>query len=86
MESSALEGVGMKWVKGLVFMLGFISGGLEIVAATVFKIVRPGVAEAHDTFNEPWSVHVVRINRDHLEFRFLPSLGFRDRIGLNTLS
>ena len=85
MESSALEGVGMKWVKGLVFMLGFISGGLEIVAATVFKIVRPGVAEAHDTFNEPWSVHVVRINRDHPEFRFLPSLGFRDRIGLNTL-
>jgi len=55
-------------------------------ASDRFRAAGDGLAVAHDTFDEPWSAHVLRIERARTQYRFLPSLAFHDRIGLNTLS
>ena len=62
---------------------------LRVVLAgdpVAFRSSGPGVAEAHVVRDEPWSIHVVRIERDQPQLRFMPSLAFHDRIGLNPLS
>lgn len=62
---------------------------LRVVLAgdpVAFRSSGPGVAEAHVVRDEPWSIHIVRIERDQPQLRFMPSLAFHDRIGLNPLS
>lgn len=52
----------------------------------VFREEVPGIATAHVARDEPWSIHVVRVDRSRPGLRFFPSLAFHDRIGLNPLS
>jgi uncharacterized protein YigE (DUF2233 family) len=93
MGHPAMEGPGMIRPKasssgllssGILLLLALLAASAQ--AATRFQPAGEGVAVAHDTFDEPWSVHVVRVDRTHTRYRFLPTLGQQDRIGLNTLS
>lgn len=52
----------------------------------VFRDDSPGIAVAHVVRDEPWSIHVVRVERSRPDLGFFPSLAFHDRIGLNPLS
>jgi hypothetical protein len=51
-----------------------------------FRESAPGIAVAHAVRDEPWSIHIVRVERSQPRLRFFPSLAFHDRIGLNPLS
>jgi hypothetical protein len=51
-----------------------------------FQVVGDGVAYRHDTTPEPWSIHAIRFDRSRDDLKYVPNLGFFDRIGLNTLS
>ena len=51
-----------------------------------FREESPGIATAHIVKDEPWSIHVVRVDRSRRGLGFFPSLAFHDRIGLNPLS
>lgn len=51
-----------------------------------FRDDSPGVAVAQVVRDEPWSIHVVRVERSRPGLGFFPSLAFHDRIGLNALS
>ena len=51
-----------------------------------FREETPGMATAHVVREEPWSIHVVRVDRSRAGLRFFASLAFHDRIGLNPLS
>lgn len=55
-------------------------------AAVRFKPAAEGVAIGHDELDQPWSLHIVRIERSHKEYSLVPALAFHDRIGLNQLS
>ena len=51
-----------------------------------FRESAPGIGVAHAVRDEPWSIHIVRVERTQPRLRFFPSLAFHDRIGLNALS
>ena len=51
-----------------------------------FRESAPGIGVAHAVRDEPWSIHIVRVERAQPRLRFFPSLAFHDRIGLNALS
>ena len=54
--------------------------------APKFRESAPGIGVAHAVRDEPWSIHIVRVERSQPRLRFFPSLAFHDRIGLNALS
>ncbi|MBM3848764.1 MAG: phosphodiester glycosidase family protein [Verrucomicrobia bacterium] len=56
------------------------------IGGIAFRAAGPGLAVAHVERDEPWSLHVVRVDRRHPGLGFFPSLAFHDRIGLNPLS
>ncbi len=79
--------------------LGLRSGGWSVLllltcwrvlfgaqALPEFRDASPGIAVAHVVRDEPWSIHVVRVERSRSGLGFFPSLAFHDRIGLNPLS
>jgi hypothetical protein len=51
-----------------------------------FREVAPGIGVSHAVRDEPWSIHIVRVDRSQPRLGFFPSLAFHDRIGLNPLS
>lgn len=67
----------------IAFLLGTGSIGAGGIA---FRATRPGLSVAHVVRDEPWSLHVVRVDRGHPGLGFFPSLALHDRIGLNPLS
>ena len=60
--------------------------GLARADTNGFQTVTDGVAYRHDVRPEPWSIHILRVDRNRDDLRYLPVLGQFDRIGLNTLS
>ena len=73
-------------IAAIAVSCGFV--GLEVARAETngFQAVTDGVAYRHDVLPEPWSIHLLRIDRGRDDLRYLPILGQFDRIGLNTLS
>lgn len=62
------------------------AGGAVTAGPIAFRDAGPGLSVAHVVRDEPWSLHVVRVDRHHPGLGFFPSLAFHDRIGLNPLS
>jgi hypothetical protein len=56
------------------------------LAAERFHPAGDGIAVLQERTPEPWSVHVVRIDRSRRDLSLRPSLAFHDGIGLNELS
>ena len=74
---------------GFLFRLALVGCHLWVVvigSPTEFRTAGPGLSVAHVVRDEPWSIHVVRVDRNQSSLQFCPSLAFHDRIGLNTLS
>lgn len=72
-------------------LLGLMLIGLSRVqvwgeAFPAFREASPGISVSHAVRDEPWSIHIVRVERSHPRLGFFPSLAFHDRIGLNALS
>lgn len=71
--------LGLMWVAlGHFLVLG--------EALQEFREVAPGIGVSHAVRAEPWSIHIVRVDRSQPGLGFFPSLAFHDRIGLNPLS
>ena len=72
-------------------LLGLMLVGLSRVqvwgeAFPAFREASPGISVSHAVRDEPWSIHIVRVDRSQPGLGFFPSLAFHDRIGLNPLS
>jgi len=83
----------MRTVGLLVFGVVLASSRLgfsPLIAApgtAAFRESSPGVAHAQDLVaSEPWSIQIVRLNREQRDLEFRPMLGFGNRIGLNRLT
>lgn len=84
--SNVRPGVGrLAWLASLLCACAASIGSLS-AATERFKQIADGIAVAHDELDEPWSVHILRIDRSHKEYSLVPALAFHDRIGLNQLS
>jgi len=71
--------LGLMWVAlGHFLVLG--------EALQEFREIAPGIGVSHAVRAEPWSIHIVRVDRSQPGLGFFPSLAFHDRIGLNPLS
>lgn len=82
---TALGGLFHQVLLGMLVVAGsrvLVLGGVS----PEFRESAPGISVGHAVRDEPWSVHIVRVERSQPRLRFFPSLAFHDRIGLNPLS
>lgn len=70
----------------LAFVQALVQAEVQAQTPATFRDESPGIAVAHVVRDEPWSIHVVRVERSRPGLGFFPSLAFHDRIGLNPLS
>jgi hypothetical protein len=74
--------------RGLVILSLFLASTLPTCADSIppYSAVAPGLdyANVHDT-NQPWSIHITRLDRSHAEFEILSTLAQGKVQGLSTL-